>query len=111
MSTAIEVGSRRFSEVTFKDEQGALYDPPVVIFKLQKSDWTTLQYIYGVDPEVTRLSAGKYRCEWSWTRSGRWRRRWQGLADIDNEDTALASSERDYVVQPSRFESPILPEP
>lgn len=45
---------------TFTDENNLPIDPTVVTFTLKKPDGTLVDYIYGTDPEVTKIATGIY---------------------------------------------------
>lgn len=65
-----------FGDVTrisfeFEEESG-LVDPAVVRVKVRTPEPRIKTYLFGVAPEVTKLSAGRYEIKVKFTRSGQW---------------------------------------
>jgi len=65
-------------DVDFKVD-GVLTDPTTVTFKVVgPAGQPRLTFVYGTDPEVSRLSLGKYRLARTYDLAGTWGVRWEG---------------------------------
>lgn len=53
-------------------------DPTTVTCSVRDSDGQVATYTYGVDPELTRVDQGRYRCDIDLAVKGTWRWTWTG---------------------------------
>jgi hypothetical protein len=70
--TTRHIGQSERWVAQFKDEDGVLFDPDDVNFEVTDPDGDVTTYVYGTDPEVTKVSTGVYRYEQEWTVAERW---------------------------------------
>lgn len=78
--TSGTVGGSGVFEVVFRDASQAIADPDDVYFLWTEPDGTTGMWHYGVDPQVVRLSLGRYAAALPWTSSGNWTGGFQGVS-------------------------------
>lgn len=70
---------RQGVELIAEFKSGTMFvDPPTVTLRLQKPDETQLTLVYGVDADVLRDSAGKYRYKFLPGQEGEWVYCWEG---------------------------------
>ena len=72
-------GSRMWLMATFKNPlTNGLVDPPAVTAKIWAPGGPLTTYVYGVNPELTKVSTGRYRCYIDCAKKGRWDYRYEG---------------------------------
>lgn len=57
---AVHVGTAIAQDIEIYNTDGVLADPDTLTVTLRAPDGTQTDYVYGVDPEITRTSAGLY---------------------------------------------------
>lgn len=79
---------------TYTDENGDPVDPGTVKCLVQEpgEDGTEAIYEYGVDPELTRISTGKYKLVITPDTAGLWRFRWEGDTQAAEDTFEVAST-------------------
>ena len=91
-------GSRMWLMATFKDPLTMGYvDPPAVTAKIWAPGGPLTTYVYGVDPELTKVSTGKYRCYIDCAAKGRWDYRYEGAG------TYVGANELWFQIRDSAF--------
>ena len=78
MLTMFKVGSSAVFTVTFKNALNVIDDPDDVTFLWTEPDGSTGSLVYGVDPEVVRLSLGVFATALALTARGNWTGGFQG---------------------------------
>jgi hypothetical protein len=67
------------ARVTYRDpDTSALLDPGTVSVAVRSPDATIASYVYGTDPEVTRVSLGVYQVSVSLAQTGTYKWKWTG---------------------------------
>lgn len=105
--TAPVVGNAIRSSITFRDYEGAAYDPPDVRFYTsspvkpasQNSPPVETEYIYSTDPssKIKRTATGAYHIFWRPTEGGTWSRKWVGEGpseqrSVDEDEIAVRAT-------------------
>lgn len=75
MPNSYSEGQRIKTTGTFTDLNGALVDPAIVRFHAisdQTPTIVTVNALYGVDPDITKVSTGVYRYDLLLNRHGHW---------------------------------------
>ena len=77
MANSYMKGQRIKVTGTFKDvDSGAYVDPLVVTFRTRSPSGTLANHVYGVDVNVLRTAAGRYRYDLLLDEAGDWWLRW-----------------------------------
>lgn len=80
------------------DDDGNPVDPDAVTFKLMSPCGAVTSYVYGVDTQVQKASAGNYYADVTPDAGGRWPFRWETTGD-----SKTITKEGDILVQCSPF--------
>ena len=94
--TYYDIADRVKLQVSFVDSSGAHADPDEVTLKIKTPSGTT-SYVYGVDADVIRESAGVYYYLLLLGEAGKHVYRWEGVG------TLYAGGEKDLVTNASEF--------
>jgi hypothetical protein len=103
MTAAIVQGNAVRSRCTFRDIDAATLDPAAVVCMVKVPDGTETPYVYGVDAELVRVSAGIYQL-WIATNAaaGTYTPRWKGT----DADGNIVANESAFEVDASAFTTP-----
>ena len=66
------------TSTVFQDSDGTAFDPDVVTFIVNEPGVTSVEYVYGTDPEVVKNDTGDYTCTIDVETIGWWYYRIQG---------------------------------
>lgn len=86
-----DVGDRPRWVFTFRNYAGELADPPIVRVVVKPPTGSEVEYVYGTDSEVERLSVGVYRFALPLTASKTWNIRFHGMSEPEPDKTIVAS--------------------
>lgn len=79
MANSYTKGTRIRCTATFTDvSTGSVVDPATVTFRTKPPTGGPFAYVYGVDPNVVKTAAGKYRYDLLLSIAGDWYLRWEG---------------------------------
>jgi len=79
---------------------GVATDPTTIAFRFRQPNGTETSYLYGVDAEIVRTSAGDYYVDVAYVAAGNWRFRWVGTGAV------VAAVEASANVSGSGFATP-----
>jgi hypothetical protein len=82
------------------DEDDALEDPTVLVFRWKEPDGTITSYTYGVDAELVRDALGLYHVDRTLNAAGIHTWRWKASGLVTDAD------EKKLKAKPSAFENP-----
>ena len=73
-------------DVTFRNLAGNVADPTTVTFYVHDSEGEETDYLYGVDPEIVRVSTGIYYVLVDANKPGTWTYRFNGTGAVKAAD-------------------------
>ena len=76
MNSTYDIGDRRKLTCQVKDEGGALADPDALVFQMRHPDGSVIEYQYGTDSQLVRVSVGVFYVYWDCAVAGIHRYRW-----------------------------------
>jgi hypothetical protein len=72
-----DIGDLVYLDVTFRDDAGALFDPPDLDLKIRKPDGAEVTYSFPEDVQIVHISLGVFRGEITPDQAGTWGYRWK----------------------------------
>lgn len=101
---AIEKGDIERLEYTLRNSAGTLYDPTGagrVVFKMRLPDGTITTYTWiaagGGDAQISRVSAGLFRVDWTVTQVGKHFYKFQAYSDTAADANSLEVEYENFV--------------
>lgn len=92
------IGTELRLRIEFVDDNGAYVDPTTVAFETISPRAARVEYEFGTDSEIQKVSTGIYTADVTPDAAGRWHYRWA----TTGTGTA-AAKEGDFLVQDSAF--------
>lgn len=92
-TTTFDVGDLVKLTAAFTNSAGAPSDPAGLSFKVKDPNGNVTTYVYGIDSQVVRASAGNYYVEVSATLAGTWYYRFAGTGNGQAADEGSFSVE------------------
>lgn len=85
------IGTGVASTQEFRDSTGYLADPTTVSLVVRAPDGTKTTYVFGVDPEIERISEGVYRFRHVPDAAGEWGYYWLGTGAVAYSEEAFVT--------------------
>lgn len=103
MADTIELGNTLRTTMTVKDDANVLSDPATLTIIIDSPSGVATTYVYGVDAEIIRLSAGLYYAEFTLSEIGLWEYLWTATAPVRTDGDEI------YVIASPTSSAPYSP--